>query len=92
MPDTGASNGNGETRGDVKVLQAQYAGIQQTLQRIEATLNTQCERWNDDHDHIVRLEGELQRLRDKQAVWQVSQGALAALLSALAAWLGMRQP
>lgn len=91
MPETVVGS-NGETRGDIKVLQSQYAGIQETLRRIETTLNAQCERWNEDHERIVRLEGELQRVRDKQAVWQVGQGMLAALLSALAAWLGMRQP
>lgn len=43
-----------------------------------------------DHDRIGALEGEIRRTNDRFSAWQAGQGALAVLLSALAAWLGVR--
>ena len=51
-----------------------------TLTAHEGQLTSQCQ----------RLDGRIDRVEDRVKVWQVGQGALSAVLAAIAGWLGMR--
>ena len=43
-----------------------------------------------DHDRIGVLEGEVKRLDDRVSAWQAIQAALSVMLSAIAAWIGVK--
>lgn len=43
-----------------------------------------------NHDRTIQLEGRVHRLEDRVTAWQGIQTAIAAVLAAVAAWLGVR--
>ena len=55
-----------------------------SLQRLETCYDL-------DHDVVLKLAGELGRVKDRQTVGAFVQGAISMALSAVAAWLGTRQ-
>lgn len=84
------NNGNGETKINVAVLQEQYRAIAHDMGEIKALLGDKCKRWDEDHERIVKLEGEVTRVKDKQTLGSWAQGGLTLIASTIAAWLGMR--
>lgn len=45
---------------------------------------------SQNHDRTIQLEGRVHRLEDRVTAWQGIQTAIATVLAAVAAWLGMR--
>ena len=81
MADDGHDNSNGRVT---------MAVLGTKLDTVIAKLDELSRLQAMDHDRIGCLEGDLRRTNDRVSAWQAGQGALSVLLSAAAAWLGMR--
>ena len=60
------------------------------LDSIEAKIDGLCETVTQDHERIWKLDGEIGKLKTRMNLWNSLLGALSMILSALAAWLGVR--
>lgn len=54
-------------------------------------LDDLAERQQIDHDRISVNEGEILRLKDRQSIYMGVQTAIAAALSAIAGYIGIRK-
>lgn len=60
------------------------------LDSIDAKLDDLCETVTQDHERIWQLDGEIGKLKTRMNLWNSLLGALSMILSAIAAWLGVR--
>lgn len=81
-------NGNGKVT---------MAILGEKLDNIKEMLARTCERQDEDRTRlgiverdITRIDGEINRVQDRQSALAVAQGILSAVLSAIAGWFGSR--
>jgi len=85
-----AKTDNGNGRVTMAVLGTKLDTVIEKLEELQAQRNKDRDEQDKDHDRIGVLEGEINRVKDRQGVMAGLQAGLALLLSAAAAWWGSR--
>ncbi len=83
-----ADGGNG--RVTMAVLGQKLDNLTALVQEMRASINAQSQQIGALQREDVTLHGRIDRTNDRISAWSLGQGAFAMLLSAIAAWLGVR--
>ena len=85
-----ASKGDGNGRVTMALIGQKLDNLTTLVQEMRTSINSQSQQIGALQREDIALHGRIDRTNDRINALSLGQGAFAMLLSALAAWLGVR--